>query len=271
MERVKLNDQLRINRLRKAEEDESAFRAQEEARKQEDATKRTVERKKKVEQDRNKKELEYVLHLVFMPHRSTLANHVIVEHSDEREKNRQRKLSAVQAREWDSTKTEEDYNPRKQSSRFSRGAHGGVTGPPTPARGPPTPPRGAPTGPRRGATGPRRPSSKVSSASQEWPGLPPPTNDKPPVKNEPVVEDDPAANNTPSTSDQPTAEDELTDKAQPQAEKNAPGQAERAPEQAEKAIEKQKPKTGNHANDAITPLSPAVGGGSWAEQVEAST
>lgn len=82
--------------------------------------------------------------------------------SDEREKNRQRKLKAVQNREWDSTKTEEDYNPRSQSSRFRRGAHGGVAGPP----------RGAPTGPRA-ATTTRPPPPAAGAAAQAWPDLPP--------------------------------------------------------------------------------------------------
>jgi hypothetical protein len=50
--------------------------------------------------------------------------------SDEREKNRQRKLKAVQNREWDSEKTEEDYNPRGYNPRFRRGVYGGVAGPP---------------------------------------------------------------------------------------------------------------------------------------------
>jgi hypothetical protein len=49
-----------------------------------------------------------------------------VGNSEEREKNRQRKLKAVQNREWDSTKTEEDYNPRGYNPRYRRGANGGV-------------------------------------------------------------------------------------------------------------------------------------------------
>ncbi|KAH0556138.1 hypothetical protein GP486_005930 [Trichoglossum hirsutum] len=47
----------------------------------------------------------------------------------EREKNRQRKLKAVQGREWDAEKKEEDYNSSgRGGSAFSRGAHGGVVG-----------------------------------------------------------------------------------------------------------------------------------------------
>lgn len=49
-----------------------------------------------------------------------------IGNSEEREKNRQRKLKAVQNREWDSTKTEEDYNPRGYNPRYRRGANGGV-------------------------------------------------------------------------------------------------------------------------------------------------
>ncbi|KAJ5168594.1 uncharacterized protein N7482_004188 [Penicillium canariense] len=47
---------------------------------------------------------------------------------NEREQNRQRKLSAQTGREWDSQKREEDYNPRGGGSQFRRGMHGGVTG-----------------------------------------------------------------------------------------------------------------------------------------------
>ena len=83
--------------------------------------------------------------------------------SDEREKNRQRKLKAVQTREWDSTKTEEDYNPRSRSSGFRRGAHGGVAAA--------TPPRGAPSGPRAGVGSSAKATAAVTS-TQEWPELP---------------------------------------------------------------------------------------------------
>lgn len=74
---MKLNNERLLDRRRKADEDESSFQAQEEARKQADANnrearrqadanKRFVERKKKVEQDRNRKELEYVSHLTLL-------------------------------------------------------------------------------------------------------------------------------------------------------------------------------------------------------------
>ena len=47
----------------------------------------------------------------------------------ERERNRQRKLGALNGREWDATKHEEDYNPRGGGkSQFRRGMHGGVSG-----------------------------------------------------------------------------------------------------------------------------------------------
>ncbi|KZF21060.1 hypothetical protein L228DRAFT_248822 [Xylona heveae TC161] len=45
----------------------------------------------------------------------------------ERERNRQRKLKALQGREWDAEKNEEDYNQdRSRGSQFRRGAYGGV-------------------------------------------------------------------------------------------------------------------------------------------------
>lgn len=47
---------------------------------------------------------------------------------NEREQNRQRKLNAQTGREWDSQKTEDDYNPRGGGSQFRRGMHGGVSG-----------------------------------------------------------------------------------------------------------------------------------------------
>lgn len=46
----------------------------------------------------------------------------------ERERNRQRKLHALNGREWDATKQEEDYNSRGGKSGFRRGMHGGVSG-----------------------------------------------------------------------------------------------------------------------------------------------
>ncbi|KAE8356440.1 hypothetical protein BDV28DRAFT_102849 [Aspergillus coremiiformis] len=46
----------------------------------------------------------------------------------ERERNRQRKLQALNGREWDSQKQEEDYNPRGGRGQFRRGMHGGVSG-----------------------------------------------------------------------------------------------------------------------------------------------
>ncbi|KAI5778370.1 hypothetical protein EDC01DRAFT_622768 [Geopyxis carbonaria] len=104
MERVKLNNQRLTERRRKAEEDETKFQAQEEARKKNDAVKRFADRKKKVEQEKNRRELD-----------------------EEREKNRQRKLKAVQNREWDSEKKEEDYNPSGYSSKYRKGIHGGVS------------------------------------------------------------------------------------------------------------------------------------------------
>lgn len=46
----------------------------------------------------------------------------------ERERNRQRKMNALNGREWDATKQEEDYNPRGGKGGFRRGMHGGVSG-----------------------------------------------------------------------------------------------------------------------------------------------
>lgn len=46
----------------------------------------------------------------------------------ERERNRLRKLNALNGREWDATKQEEDYNPRGGKGQFGRGMHGGVSG-----------------------------------------------------------------------------------------------------------------------------------------------
>jgi len=47
----------------------------------------------------------------------------------EREKNRMRKLKAMEGREWDAEKQEQDYAPRGGGrGGFARGAHGGVVG-----------------------------------------------------------------------------------------------------------------------------------------------
>ncbi|KAI9858702.1 MAG: hypothetical protein M1813_007334 [Trichoglossum hirsutum] len=55
------------------------------------------------------------------------ANRRVLE--GEREKNRQRKLKAVQGREWDAEKKEEDYTSGgRGGNTFSRGAHGSVVG-----------------------------------------------------------------------------------------------------------------------------------------------
>lgn len=45
----------------------------------------------------------------------------------ERERNRLRKLKAIEGREWDAEKEEDDYAPRT-GRNFARGAHGGVVG-----------------------------------------------------------------------------------------------------------------------------------------------
>ncbi|KAL1297837.1 hypothetical protein AAFC00_006364 [Neodothiora populina] len=56
----------------------------------------------------------------------------------EREKNRLRKLKAMEGREWDMQKQEEDYDPRAAAKRggSGRGAYGGVVGPRDGAAGP---------------------------------------------------------------------------------------------------------------------------------------
>ncbi|KAA8910050.1 hypothetical protein FN846DRAFT_940476 [Sphaerosporella brunnea] len=107
MEQVKLNNARLTARAQKVAEDETSFQHLEEQRKAQDAVKRQQEKKKRIEAEKNRRELD-----------------------EEREKNRQRKLKAVQNREWDSEKKEEDYNPRGYNPRFRRGAHGGVAGPP---------------------------------------------------------------------------------------------------------------------------------------------
>lgn len=58
--------------------------------------------------------------------RKEVANRRVMD--NEREQNRQRKLNAQTGREWDSQKTEDDYNPRGGGSQFRRGMHGGVSG-----------------------------------------------------------------------------------------------------------------------------------------------
>ncbi|EPS33809.1 hypothetical protein PDE_08771 [Penicillium oxalicum 114-2] len=58
--------------------------------------------------------------------RQEAANRRVMD--SEREQNRQRKLKAQTGREWDSQKTEDDYNPRGGGSQFRRGMHGGVSG-----------------------------------------------------------------------------------------------------------------------------------------------
>ncbi|KAF8246750.1 hypothetical protein K440DRAFT_630612 [Wilcoxina mikolae CBS 423.85] len=142
MERVKLNDARLRERARKANEDESSFQVLEEQRRQLDSVRRLQDRKKNVEQEKNRRELD-----------------------QEREKNRQRKLKAVQAREWDSEKKEEDYNPRGYNPRFRRGAYGGVAA--SPRRGnietTPTPVATKPT---------TKPTEKPIDSGSQWPVLP---------------------------------------------------------------------------------------------------
>ncbi|RAK94989.1 uncharacterized protein BO80DRAFT_450602 [Aspergillus ibericus CBS 121593] len=47
---------------------------------------------------------------------------------NERERNRLRKLNALNGREWDAEKKEENYNGRGGGKQFRRGMHGGVSG-----------------------------------------------------------------------------------------------------------------------------------------------
>lgn len=246
LERQKLHNQHLVDRRRKVEEDENSFQAHEEARKQADASKRFVERKKKVEQERGRKELEYASHLVLCPLNRALADCAVRTYSDEREKNRQRKLSAVNNREWDSTKTEEDYNPKKQSSRFRRGVYGATT----------TPPRDAPTGPRRIAVASGGSPSKNPTSTQEWPDLPPTAKGTLSAKSAPSVGGH-IAGDASLTNGQQAAGDGPTDKNESKAQN--------------KASEEQRLGAVDHGGDTLAPLSPAVGGGSWAEQVEANT
>lgn len=166
-------------------------------------------------------------------------------YSDEREKNRQRKLSAACSREWDSTKTEEDYNPKNKSTRFRRGVHGAVTGSP----------RGASTGPRRSVTSSGG-SPKNPTSTQEWPDLPAATKDKLSTKDSLSVGDGVLVGGF-IASDLPT-NGKLAARGEPEAE--------------DKASEKRKLDTNDGGvGDALAPLSPGVDGSSWAEQVEANT
>lgn len=246
------------------------------------------------------------MRLVFRPLTGRIANNTIWGSSDEREKNRQRKLSAVNTREWDSTKTEEDYNPRKQSSQLRRGAHGGViSGPHSGShdaphdsphdaprdspqyreghrggrrgryrgapRGAPTAPRGAYAEPHANATVSRGSPSKDPVTTQEWPDLPSVAKDTTSTKDE-----TPATNNQPTTTawlptnDQPTGtEDQPSTKEEvPTVDKTL---AENKAAVGDKAPEKAKLQAGDHTGDTLSPLSPAIGGGSWAEQVESAS
>ncbi|KAI9370058.1 hypothetical protein BJX61DRAFT_516923 [Aspergillus egyptiacus] len=47
---------------------------------------------------------------------------------NERERNRQRKLDALNGREWDAEKPEDQFSPRGGRGQFRRGMHGGVSG-----------------------------------------------------------------------------------------------------------------------------------------------
>ncbi|KAG0634703.1 hypothetical protein HOY80DRAFT_985364 [Tuber brumale] len=216
LERVKLNNQRLIERRRKAEEDESSFQVAEEARKQADVHKRLTDRKKRAEADRNRKELD-----------------------DEREKNRQRKLNAVQTREWDSTKTEEDYNPRSRSSGFRRGVHGGVAAA--------APPRGAPSGPRARVGSPARATATTASA-QEWPELPGGKQ-----------EDRPKGPKGEAKKGELKNEGEA--KPEDKGAKSGTNEDQKKNPIIDTATAKDKPAL----------LSPATGGPSWAEQVEAGS
>ncbi|PWW80827.1 hypothetical protein C7212DRAFT_161639 [Tuber magnatum] len=216
LERVKLNNQRLIERRRKAEEDESSFQVAEEARKQADVHKRLADRKKRAEADRNRKELD-----------------------DEREKNRQRKLKAVQTREWDSTKTEEDYNPRNRSSVFRRGAHGGVAAA--------TPPRGAPSGPRAGVGSPARATVAATSA-QEWPGLP--------------------GGGQKGRAEEPKGE---AKKGESEKEEEGVRQEEEVKSEANEDQKKGPTIDTTTARGKPALLSPTTGNSSWAEQVEAGS
>lgn len=46
----------------------------------------------------------------------------------DRERNRQRKLEALNGREWDADKPEEQLSSRGGGGQFRRGMHGGVSG-----------------------------------------------------------------------------------------------------------------------------------------------
>lgn len=143
MEKVKLNNKRLTERRRKAEEDENSYQKSEAARKQLDAQQRLIERKKQMEAEKNRRELD-----------------------EERERNRQKKLKAVQNREWDSEKKEEDYNPNNLP-RYRRGAHGAVVG-------------GAMSGNRPLPAKPMaaEKTAILAKTPTEWPALPGKANDK---------------------------------------------------------------------------------------------
>ena len=92
---MKLKSEQREASHRRAEADEASFHEREK-----------LEQVKKLEEKQNRRVLE-----------------------GEREKNRLRKLKAVEGREWDAEKREEDLfgGPVRGGSQFRRGAYGGVT------------------------------------------------------------------------------------------------------------------------------------------------
>ena len=167
MERIKLNNARLIERARKADEDESSFQVQEEQRRQRDSVRRVHERKKTVEQEKNRRELEYVISS-YSERNNSLT--VVGGNSQEREKNRQRKLKAVQAREWDSEKKEEDYNPRGYNPRFRRGAYGGVAN--RPGNIEPTPRPAAKPNTKPNTKPAAQPDVKPIDSGNQWPVLP---------------------------------------------------------------------------------------------------
>lgn len=93
--------------------------------------------------------------------------------------------------------------------------------------------------------------SKNPTSTQEWPDLPPTAKVKFPTKDELSVGGEAliGANGQLAAGDGPTDENE------PRAE--------------DKASEERRPDAGDSVGETLAPLSPVVGGDSWAEQVEA--
>lgn len=93
--------------------------------------------------------------------------------------------------------------------------------------------------------------SKNPTSTQEWPDLPPAAKDKFPTKDELSAGGEALI----GANGQLAAGDEPTDGNEPRAEDKASGE--------------RRPDADDGVGETLAPLSPVVGGDSWAEQVEA--